>query len=320
MTENAGYDLAGKRVWVAGHRGMVGSALVRRLAAENCELLTATRAELDLHRQGDVEAWMQREKPTTIIIAAATVGGILANDTRPAEFIYNNLVIATNIVEAAHRIGVGKLLYLGSSCIYPRDALQPMREDALLTGPLEPTNQWYAISKIAGLMLCRAYRRQFGCDYISAMPTNLYGPNDNYDLYSSHVLPALIAKAHNAKIGKGGDFIVWGTGKPRREFLHVDDLADALVFLLKHYSAEEHVNIGAGYDVTIRELAETIVSIVGIPERLQFDTTKPDGAPQKLMDSSRLLTMGWQPKKTLQQGLEMTYKWYVEHIATCYPK
>jgi GDP-L-fucose synthase len=316
MRENSGYDLAGKRVWVAGHHGMVGSALVRRLAAENCELLTATRAELDLHRQGDVEAWMRRERPTTVIIAAATVGGILANGTRPAEFLYNNLVIATNIVEAAHRTGVEKLLNLGSSCIYPRNALQPMREDALLTGPLEPTNQWYAISKIAGLMLCRAYRRQYNCDYISAMPTNLYGPNDNYDLYSSHVIPALIAKAHNAKITKSSDLVVWGTGKPRREFLHVDDLADALVFLLKHYSAEEHVNIGAGYDITIRELAETIVSIVGIPERLQFDTTKPDGAPQKLMDSSRLLTMGWQPKKTLQQGLEMTYKWYVEHIAT----
>jgi GDP-L-fucose synthase len=309
------YDLAGKRVWVAGHRGMVGSALVRRLATENCELLTVSRAKLDLHRQSDVETWMKREKPTTVIIAAATVGGIFANDTRPAEFLYDNLVIATNIVEAAYRNGVEKLLNLGSSCIYPRDVAQPMRENALLTGPLEPTNQWYAISKIAGLMLCRAYRRQYNCDYISAMPTNLYGPNDNYDLVSSHVLPALMAKAHTVKVTKRGDLVVWGTGKPRREFLHVDDLADVLVFLLKHYSAEQHVNIGAGYDITIRELADTIASIVGIPERLQFDASKPDGTPQKLMDSSRLLAMGWKPKITLRQGLETTYQWYVEHVS-----
>ena len=316
MSNSSDYDLAGKRVLVAGHRGMVGSALIRRLATENCELLTVSRAELDLHRQNDVETWMRREKPTVVIIAAATVGGILANDTRPAEFLYNNLVIATNIVEAAYRAGVEKLLNLGSSCIYPRNAPQPMREDALLTGPLEPTNQWYAISKIAGLMLCRAYRRQYNCDYISAMPTNLYGPDDNYDLYSSHVLPALIAKAHSAKVTKSGDLVVWGTGKPRREFLHVDDLADALVFLLKNYSAEEHVNVGTGSDITIRELAEAIVSVVGIPARLQFDTSKPDGTPQKLMDSSRLLAMGWKPKISLQLGLEMTYKWYVENIAT----
>jgi GDP-L-fucose synthase len=309
------YDLVGKRVWVAGHRGMVGSALMRRLAAEKCELLTTGRADLDLRRQSDVEIWMRREKPTTIIIAAATVGGILANDTRPAEFLYDNLAIATNIVETAHRIGVEKLLYLGSSCIYPRMAPQPMREDALLTGPLEPTNQWYAISKIAGLMLCRAYRRQYGCDYISAMPTNLYGPHDNFDLYSSHVIPALIAKAHSAKISRSGDLVVWGTGKPWREFMYVDDLADALIFLLKHYSAEEHVNIGVGYEITIRELAEAIVSTVGIRGRLQFDTTKPDGSPQKLMDSSQLHDLGWRPKTTLLQGLEMTYAWYVEDVA-----
>jgi GDP-L-fucose synthase len=310
-------DLVGKRVWVAGHRGMVGSALMRRLATENCELLTASHADLDLRRQSDVEIWMRREKPTTIIIAAATVGGIFANDTRPAEFLYDNLAIATNIVETAYRIGVEKLLYLGSSCIYPRMAPQPMREDALLTGPLEPTNQWYAISKIAGLMLCRAYRRQYNCDYISAMPTNLYGPHDNFDLYSSHVIPALVAKAHSVKIGKSGDLVVWGTGKPRREFMYVDDLADALVFLLKHYSAEDHVNIGVGYEITIRELADAIVSTVGIHGRLQFDATKSDGSPQKLMDSSRLLALGWQPKTTLQKGLETTYAWYTEHVADC---
>lgn len=309
------YVLSGKRVWVAGHRGMVGSAIMRRLATENCELLTVGRADLDLRRQTEVETWMEREKPSTVIIAAAMVGGILVNDAKPAEFLYDNLVIAANIVEAAHRVGVEKLLFLGSSCIYPRNAPQPMREDALLTGALEPTNQWYAIAKIAGLMLCRAYRRQYNCDYISAMPTNLYGPYDNYDLYSSHVIPALIAKAHSAKVGKNSDLVVWGTGKPRREFLYVDDLADALVFLLKHYSAEDHINIGVGYDITIGELAETIVNTVGVRERLQFDATKPDGAPQKLMDSSRLLAMGWQPRVALQQGLEMTYTWYVEHVA-----
>jgi GDP-L-fucose synthase len=309
------YPLAGKRVWVAGHRGMVGAALMRRLAAEKCELLTVGRADLDLRRQSDVEAWMKREKPTTVIVAAATVGGILANDTRPAEFLYDNLAIAANVVDAAYRIGVEKLLYLGSSCIYPRLAPQPMREDALLTGALEPTNQWYAISKIAGLMLCRAYRRQYNCDYISAMPTNLYGPFDNFDLQSSHVIPALISKAHSAKIDKSSDLTVWGTGKPRREFMYVDDLADALVFLLTHYSAEDHINIGVGYDITIGELAETIVNTVGVHGRLQFDATKADGSPQKLMDSSRLLAMGWRPKISLRQGLETTYAWYVENAA-----
>jgi GDP-L-fucose synthase len=257
---------------------------------------------------------MEREKPNAVIIAAATVGGILANDTRPAEFLYDNLVIATNCVEAAHRAGVEKLLFLGSSCIYPRDAPQPMREDAFLTGALEPTNQWYAIAKIAGLMLCRSYRRQYNCDFISAMPTNLYGPNDNYELYSSHVIPALIAKAHKAKIDKSNDLVVWGTGKPRREFLYVDDLADALVFLLRHYSGEDHINIGVGHDITIRELAEIIAHTVGVREHLQFDISKPDGTPQKLMDSSRLLAMGWQPKVALKQGLELTYAWYMENF------
>lgn len=309
------YHLTGKRVWIAGHRGMVGSALMRRLATENCELLTVTRSDLDLRRQADVETWMRREQPTTVIIAAATVGGILANDTRPAEFLYDNLVIATNIVETAYRLGVEKLLYLGSSCIYPRMAPQPMREDALLTGPLEPTNQWYAISKIAGLMLCRAYRRQYNCDFISAMPTNLYGPNDNFDLYSSHVIPALMAKSHTAKINQSSDISVWGTGEPRREFMYVDDFADALLFILKKYSAEEHINIGVGYDVTIRELAETIAEVVGVKGSISFDNTKADGAPRKLMDSGRLLSLGWRPKVSLRQGLEATYTWYVKHAA-----
>lgn len=308
-----GYDLAGKRVWIAGHRGMVGAALMHRLATENCELLAVSRADLDLRRQADVETWMKREKPTTVIIAAATVGGILANDTRPAEFLHDNLVIASNIIETAYHIGVEKLLYLGSSCIYPRLAPQPMREDALLTGPLEPTNQWYAIGKIAGLMMCRAYRRQYGCDYISAMPTNLYGPNDNFDLYSSHVIPALMAKAHGAKV-ENGNLTVWGSGKPRREFMYVNDLADALVFVLKNYSAEEHINIGVGYDITIRELAETVARTVGLTGDLRFDATKADGAPQKLMDSSRLLAMGWKPRTSLSDGLEQTYAWFKDHV------
>lgn len=315
MTLGVDYKLDGKRVWVAGHRGMVGSALLRRLAKENCEVLTVTRAEVDLRRQADVERWMAREKPTSVIIAAATVGGIFANDTRPAEFLYDNIMIGANIIESSYRLGVEKLLFLGSSCIYPRLAPQPMREDALLTGPLEPTNQWYAIGKIADLMLGRAYRRQYKCDYISAMPTNLYGPNDNYDLNSSHVIPALIAKAHTAKENKSGEIVVWGTGKPRREFLYVDDLADALIFLHKHYSDEEHVNIGVGYDITIRELVDSIARTVGIEGRVRFDTTKADGAPQKLMDSSRLLDMGWKPRTSLEAGLDRAYSWFLDNAA-----
>ena len=314
MMTNHDYDLKGKRIWVAGHRGMVGAALMRRLAEENCELLTVTRSDLDLRRQESVERWMTREKPTTVIVAAATVGGIFANDTRPAEFLYDNMMIAGNIVEASRQIGVEKLLYLGSSCIYPRLAPQPMREDSLLSGPLEPTNQWYAVAKISGLMLCRAYRRQYGCDYISAMPTNLYGANDNFDLYSSHVIPALMAKAHAAKLNRSNELSVWGTGKPRREFMFVDDLADALVFVLKKYSAEEHINIGVGYDVTIHELVETLAKVVDIESLIKFDPTKPDGSPQKLMDSSRLLSMGWKPLTGLEEGLQKTYAWYIENI------
>lgn len=303
------YALSGKRIWVAGHRGMVGEALVRRLATENCTVLTVARAQLDLRRQADVERWIEKEKPDCVVIAAATVGGILANDSRPAEFLYDNLAIGANIVEAARICGVEKLLFLGSSCIYPRLAEQPMREDALLTGPLEPTNQWYAIAKIAGLMLCRAYRRQHGCDFIAAMPTNLYGPGDNFELLSGHVIPALVAKADAAKRANA-DLVVWGSGNPRREFMYVDDLADALVYLLKHYSDEEHINIGVGYDVTIRELAETISRIVGLHGNLRFDSSKPDGAPRKLMDSGRLLSMGWKPVTSLEDGLRATFDWY----------
>jgi GDP-L-fucose synthase len=309
------YDLAGRRVWVAGHRGLVGASLVRRLERERCEILTVGREDVDLRRQADVERWMQRAKPDAIVLAAATVGGILANDSRPAEFLYDNLAIETNVVEAARQAGVGKLLLLGSSCIYPRLAPQPMREDALLTGPLEPTNQWYAIAKISGIMLCAAYRRQYGLDYISAMPTNLYGPGDNFELTSSHVIPALIAKAHAAKVKGEPELVVWGTGAPRREFLHVEDLADALVFVMKHYSSDEHINIGTGSEVTIRELAELIVRVVGFAGRLRFDTTKPDGAPRKLLDSSRLLDMGWRPTTGLQDGLQQTYQWYARQLA-----
>jgi GDP-L-fucose synthase len=310
----AAYDLAGRRVWVAGHRGLVGGALVRRLASEDCEVLAAGRDVLDLRRQAEVERWMDANRPDTVIVAAATVGGILANDTRPADFLYDNLAIETNIVEASRRAGVAKLLFLGSSCIYPRLAPQPMHEDALLTGPLEPTNQWYAIAKISGIMLCRAYRRQHGLDYISAMPTNLYGPGDNFDLRSSHVIPALLAKAHAAK-DKGEALPVWGSGTPRREFLHVDDLADALIFLLRHYSGEEHVNIGTGDDVTIRELAETVARIVGLPGGLRFDPSMPDGAPRKLLDVTRLFAMGWRPRIGLEQGLRQTYEWYVSGLS-----
>jgi len=309
------FELAGQRVWVAGHRGMVGSALVRRLKLESCETIIAGRETIDLRRQDGVERWMAKTRPDVVIIAAATVGGILANNTRPVDFLYDNLMIESNIIESARNTGVRKLLFLGSSCIYPRLAPQPIQEDALLTGPLEPTNQWYAVAKIAGIMLCRAYRRQYGCDFISAMPTNLYGAIDNFDLDSSHVVPALIAKAHAAKLAGSDEIVVWGTGSPRREFLEVDDLADALVFLLRHYSGEGHVNIGVGDDITIRELAEMIMRVVGVEGRLQFDPSKPDGVPQKLLDSSLLQSMGWRPHIGLEEGLRKTYTWYLEHVA-----
>jgi GDP-L-fucose synthase len=305
--------LDGKRVFVAGHRGMVGAAVVRRLAAEPCEVVTAARGELDLRRQADVEAWMKRTRPQVVIVAAAKVGGILANDTRPAEFLYENLAIQTNLVHAARLCEVEKLLFLGSSCIYPRLAEQPIREESLLTGPLEPTNEWYAVAKIAGIKMCQAYRRQYGCDFISAMPTNLYGPHDNYDLASSHVAAALLVKAHRAKLEGRTELEVWGTGTPRREFMYVDDLADALVFLLRNYSGEEHVNVGVASDVTIRELAETVMRVVGLNAELRFDRSKPDGTPRKLMDSSRLFAMGWTPKTSLEDGFRRAYAWYLEN-------
>jgi GDP-L-fucose synthase len=316
MTDNSGaFDLAGRRVWVAGHNGMVGSALVRRLASEDCEILTANRRELDLTRQSDVEAWIAARRPHAVIMAAARVGGILANDSYPADFLYDNLAVETNVIHAAHKAQVAKLLFLGSSCIYPKMASQPIAESALLTGPLEPTNQWYAIAKIAGVMLCQAYRRQHGSDFISAMPTNLYGPGDNFDLASSHVVPALMAKAHSAAAAGAPTLEVWGSGKVRREFLHVDDAADALVHLLKTYSGHEHVNVGSGEDVTIAELADLIRQITGFAGDLRFDAGKPDGTPRKLLDVSKLSALGWSARTTLHDGLASTYQWFRAHVA-----
>ncbi|MES2987756.1 MAG: GDP-L-fucose synthase [Pseudomonadota bacterium] len=301
------YDLTGKRVYVAGHRGMVGSAIVRRLAGEGCTLLTATRAELDLGDQSAVREWFDANKPDAVFLAAAKVGGILANDIYPADFLYDNLMIEANIIEASHRVGVGKLMFLGSSCIYPKFAPQPITEDSLLTGPLEPTNEWYAIAKIAGIKLAQAYRRQHGHDYISAMPTNLYGPGDNFDLKGSHVLPALIRKAHDAKAAGESGIEIWGTGTPLREFLHVDDLADACVFLMQNYSEDEHVNVGFGEDVTIRALAELVMDVVGLEGDLRCDASKPDGTPRKLMDAGKLRAMGWTPKIGLREGIAGVY-------------
>ena len=308
------YNLAGKRVWVAGHNGMVGSALMRRLASENCELLTVPRTTVDLTRQDEVERWMKDTRPEAIFLAAAKVGGIVANNTYPADFLYDNLMIVANIVHAAYRQDVEKLLFLGSSCIYPKHAPQPIQEDALLTGPLEPTNEWYAIAKIAGIKLTQAYRRQHGCDFISAMPTNLYGPGDNFDLETSHVIPALMRKAHEAKMAGAAEMVMWGTGTPRREFLHVDDCADALVHLMKVYSGEEHVNVGAGKDITIRELVELIAQIVGFEGRIVNDLSRPDGTPRKLMSADKLKALGWQPKIGLTEGLRKTYEWYLKNI------
>jgi GDP-L-fucose synthase len=307
------FDLAGKRVWVAGHRGMVGAALTRRLQSERCTLLEVGRGELDLREQAGVRAWMARERPQAVFVAAATVGGIHANATRPAEFLYDNLMIEANIVHAAHEVGVEKLLFLGSSCIYPKLADQPIVEAALLTGPLEPTNEWYAIAKIAGIKLAQAYRRQHGRNFISAMPTNLYGPNDNFDLASSHVLPALIRKMHEAKVAGSESVTLWGTGKPRREFLHVDDLADALVHLMKVYDHEEHVNVGVGEDVSIAELATICARVVGFGGRFVYDTSKPDGTPRKLLDVSRLASLGWRASISLEAGIASTYRWFLDN-------
>ncbi len=306
------YDLKGKRAWVAGHRGMVGSALARRLEAEQCEIITVDRDAVDLKRQDDVNSWLNEQKPDAVFVAAATVGGIQANNTRPAEVLYDNLVIETNIIHAAKTVGVNKLMFLGSACIYPRLADQPMAENALLTGPLEPTNEWYAIAKIAGIKLCDAYRRQYGCDFISAMPNNLYGPGDNFDLESSHVVPALIRKIHQAKMANSGTVSIWGTGKPLREFLFVDDCADGLVFLMKHYSAAGHVNLGSGEEISIADLAQTIADVLGYTGGFDFDTSRPDGAPRKLLDVSYLNRMGWQAKTSLKEGLQRLYGWFVD--------
>ncbi|QQN72996.1 GDP-L-fucose synthase [Croceicoccus sp. YJ47] len=300
------YSLAKKRVYVAYHRGMVGSAIVRRLEAMDCTILTSDRST-DLREQDKVRAWFEENRPDAAIVAAARVGGILANDRYPAQFLYDNLMIEANIVDAAHRNGVEKMLMLGSSCIYPKLAPQPITEDSLLTGPLEPTNEWYAIAKIAGIKLCQAYRREYGSDFISAMPTNLYGPGDNFDLATSHVMPAMIRKAHDAKNASDGSIPIWGTGTPRREFLHVDDLADACVFLMENYSDESHVNVGYGDDITIAELAQLVCEVVGFEGDLDFDTTKPDGTPRKLMDSTMLRDMGWSPSIALREGIATAY-------------
>lgn len=309
------FDTSRKRIFVAGHRGMVGSAIVRRLQGQGCEILTADRGQLDLLDQAATRAWITNEKPDAVVLAAAKVGGILANDTYPADFLYDNLMIAANVIEAAHQADIDRLLFLGSSCIYPKIAAQPIVEEALLTGPLEPTNEWYAIAKIAGIKLCQAYMRQFGRQYISAMPTNLYGPGDNFDLNSSHVLPALIRKAHEAKLADAPSITIWGTGTPRREFLHADDCADACVFLLQNYSESEHVNVGSGEDLTIYELARLVCEKVGFKGDIVRDETKPDGTPRKLMSSDRLLDMGWAPSIDLPTGIATTYDWFLRQQA-----
>lgn len=313
MPVNLPYALRNKRVWVAGHRGLVGGALVRRLVAEECAVLTVARAECDLRRPDAVERWMAANRPEAVFVAAARVGGIYANDTRPVDFLYDNLMIAANVIEAAHRTGVEKLLFLGSTCIYPRLAPQPMNEDALLTGPLEPTNQWYAVAKIAGIKLVQAYRRQHGADFISAMPTNLYGPGDNFDLNSSHVLPALIAKTYDAVTRGAPTVEVWGSGRPLREFLHVDDCADALVHLMKTYSGEDIVNVGSGQEIAISDLAAQICRVAGFRGTLAFDASKPDGTPRKMVDIARLTALGWRPRIALEDGVRETYRWYAEH-------
>ncbi|HTI80182.1 MAG TPA: GDP-L-fucose synthase [Acetobacteraceae bacterium] len=309
------FSLEGRRVWVAGHRGMVGSALMRRLASEKCTLLTVSRDQLDLRRQSDVEQWMRTERPDVVFMVAARVGGILANDRRPADFLTDNLILQSNIAQAAVEVGVRKFLFLGSSCIYPRLAPQPIREDALLTGPLEPTNQWYAIAKIAGLMQCQAYRLQHNLDFISAMPTNLYGPGDNFDPEGSHVLPAFLRRFHLAKQEGHREVTIWGSGTPRREFLHVDDCADALVFIMKNYSDLETINVGAGVDIPILDLARLVAEVVGYKGEIALDRSKPDGTPRKLLDLSKLTSLGWAPQIRLRDGLEQTYRGLLSEFA-----
>jgi GDP-L-fucose synthase len=304
------------RIYVAGHAGLVGSAVTRRLRGGGyTNLLTAERDDLDLRDQGAVNRWFETNRPEYVFLVAGTVGGILANSARPAEFIYDNLMIHATVVHAAYREGVRKLLYLGSSCIYPRECPQPMKEEYLLTGLLEPTNEPYAVAKIAGIKLCQAYRHQYGCDFISAMPTNLYGPNDNFDLTSSHVLPALIRKFHDAKADGRGEVVIWGTGSPRREFLHVDDLADACLFIMEYYDRDLHINVGTGEDLSILELAEMVQDVVFPEAGLTFDTSKPDGTPRKLLDVSRLHGLGWHHRISLRDGIAATYQWFLDHHA-----
>jgi GDP-L-fucose synthase len=306
------YSLTGKRVFVAGHGGMVGRALLRRLDSTGADLQTVERGAVDLRDQRQTFAWFAENRPQAVFVAAAKVGGILANDTRPAEFIYDNLVIETNVIEAARQAGVEKLLFLGSSCIYPKLAPQPIREEDLLTGPLEPTNEWYALAKIAGIKLCQAYRRQYGCNFISVMPTNLYGPHDNFDLQTSHVLPALLKKTHLAKVAGAAEMPIWGTGTALREFLHVDDLADACVFLMERYDGESHLNIGSGTEITINALAQRIADIVGWRGQFVHERDKPDGTPRKLLDVSRLRALGWEARIGLEDGLRSTYAWFLK--------
>jgi len=306
------YSLKGKKVYVAGHRGMVGSALVRRLASEDCEILTASRGQVDLKRQDEVEAWMDEHRPHAVFLAAAKVGGILANQTYPADFLYDNLMMEANVIHAAHSVGVEKLLFLGSSCIYPKFADQPIVEEALLTGSLEPTNEWYAIAKIAGIKLCQAYRRQHGADFVSAMPTNLYGPGDNFDLNSSHVMPALIRKAHDAVRENSNHMTIWGTGTPRREFLHVDDCADACLHLMRSYSGDTHVNVGSGTDISILELTRMVCAAIGFTGEIRHDLTKPDGTPRKLMSGDKLAALGWKAKIGLEEGIASAYAAFLD--------
>jgi GDP-L-fucose synthase len=303
-----------ERVYIAGHRGLVGSALWREFESAGFKhLLGRSRTELDLQNAAAVEQFYTQEKPAYVLIAAAKVGGILANSTYPAQFLYENLQIQNNLIHGAYKTGVKKLLFLGSSCIYPKLAPQPIKEEHLLTGPLEPSNEWYAIAKIAGIKMCQAYRRQYGCDFISAMPTNMYGPNDNFDLQTSHVLPALIRKFHEAKLSQAANVTCWGTGTPLREFLHADDLARACLFLLENYSAEQFINIGFGSDVTIKELAETVQRVVDFKGAIVWDTSKPDGTPRKLMDSSRLFALGWKPKVELESGIKLAYDFFLKN-------
>jgi GDP-L-fucose synthase len=309
------FSLRGKRVWIAGHRGMVGSAIMRRLGAEGCEILTIDRGETDLTRQSDTERWMRKARPQAVFVAAARVGGIHANDTYPADFLYDNLMIEANVIRAACELGVEKLMFLGSSCVYPREAPQPIREAALLSGRLEPTNEWYAVAKIAGIKLCQAYRRQHGADFISVMPTNLYGPGDNFHPDNSHVPAALLRRFHEAKVAGAPSVVVWGTGKPRREFMHVDDLADACVFVMKRYSGESPINIGTGKEITIREFAEKVRQVVGYRGEIVFDARRPDGTPRKVMDVSVLRELGWSASIPLNTGLERYYEWFRSSVA-----